>query len=107
VDGQPARRRRRDATRGGRAGRGGRGAGRPLPLARGLRIYAENLAREVVARHGIPGDRPEDADLAIVRLMAPFEPRSDLFLESWFHQGSLDYPPGLQARAIVAGQDNT
>jgi len=33
-----------------------------------------------------------------VRLMAPFEPRSDLFLESWFHQGSLDFPPGLVAR---------
>ena len=30
--------------------------------------------------------------------MAPFEPRSDLFLESWFHQGSLDFPPGLVAR---------
>ena len=43
-------------------------------------------------------ERPEDADVALVRLMAPFEPRSDLFLESWFHQGSLDFPPGLVAR---------
>ena len=34
----------------------------------------------------------------MVRLPAPFEPRSDLFLESWFHQGSLDFPPGLVAR---------
>ena len=34
----------------------------------------------------------------MVRLMAPFEPRSDLFLEAWFHQGSLDFPPGLVAR---------
>ncbi len=76
----------------------GTDAGPILPLAGGLRIYAENLTREVVARHGIPVDRPEDADLAIVRLMAPFEPRSDLFLESWFHQGSLDYPPGLVVR---------
>ena len=76
----------------------GTDAGPTLPLPSGLRIYAENLTREVVARHGIPVDRPEDADLAIVRLMAPFEPRSDLFLESWFHQGSLDYPPGLVVR---------
>jgi beta-glucosidase len=30
--------------------------------------------------------------------MAPFEPRSDLFLEAWFHQGSLDFPPGLVHR---------
>jgi len=73
-------------------------AGPVLPLAGGLRIYAENVAPEVVARHGIPVDRPEDADVAVVRLMAPFEPRSDLFLESWFHAGSLDFPPGLVAR---------
>ena len=73
-------------------------AGPLLPLAGGLRIYAENVTREVVARHGIPVDRPEDADVALVRLMAPFEPRSDLFLESWFHQGSLEFAPGLVVR---------
>src|SRR4029079_5053647 len=73
-------------------------AGPVLPLAGGLRIYAENVAPEVVARHGIPVDRPEDADVAVVRLTAPFEPRSDLFLESWFHAGSLDFPPGLVVR---------
>jgi len=73
-------------------------AGPLLPLAGGLRIYAENVTREVVARHGIPVDRPEDADVALVRLMAPFEPRSDLFLESWFHQGSLEFAPGLIVR---------
>ena len=54
-----------------------------------------------MARHGIPVDRPEDADVALVRLMAPFEPRSDLFLESWFHQGSLDFPPGLVVRTAA------
>ena len=69
-----------------------------LPLAPGLRIYAENVSSEAVARHGTPVERPEDADVAVVRLMAPFEARSDLFLESWFHQGSLDFPPGLVAR---------
>ena len=74
------------------------GAGPVLPLAGGLRIYAENVTREVVARHGIPVDRPEDADVALVRLMAPYEPRADLFLESWFHQGSLEFAPGLVVR---------
>jgi len=73
-------------------------AGPVLPLAGGLRIYAENVTREVVARHGIPVDRPEDADVALVRLMAPYEPRADLFLESWFHQGSLEFAPGLVVR---------
>ena len=35
---------------------------------------------------------PADADVAVVRLPAPFEPRDDLFLEGFFHQGSLDVP---------------
>ena len=38
--------------------------------------------------------------------MAPFEPRSDLFLESWFHQGSLDFPPG-SGRAARSGSPRT
>ena len=77
------------------------GTERRAPCCRcgpGLRIYAENVSPEAVAAHGVLVDRPEDADVALVRLMAPFEPRSDLFLESWFHQGSLDFPPGLVAR---------
>jgi beta-glucosidase len=69
-----------------------------LPLATGTRVYAENLSAEAVAVLGVAVQRPEDADVAVVRLPAPFEPRSDLFLESWFHQGSLDFPPGLVAR---------
>lgn len=69
-----------------------------LPLRPGLRVYAENVSAEAVARLGTQVERPEDAEVALVRLMAPFEPRSDLFLESWFHQGSLDFPPGLVTR---------
>ncbi|HSO65114.1 MAG TPA: glycoside hydrolase family 3 N-terminal domain-containing protein, partial [Ornithinibacter sp.] len=76
----------------------GAGAVSVLPLAPGLRIYAENVGGAAISRHGIRVGRPEDADVAVVRLMAPFEARSDLFLESWFHQGSLDFPPGLVAR---------
>ncbi|HOC12677.1 MAG TPA: glycoside hydrolase family 3 C-terminal domain-containing protein [Propionicimonas sp.] len=43
-------------------------------------------------------ETPDSADVAIVRLPAPFESRSDLFLEAWFHQGSLEFPPGLIVR---------
>jgi beta-glucosidase len=74
------------------------GAGPVLPLRPGLRVYLEGVDPEVAGRHATVVDRPEDADVALVRLMAPFEPRSDLFLESWFHQGSLDFPPGLVSR---------
>jgi beta-glucosidase len=70
-----------------------------LPLASGQRVYAERVSDDALARHGLTRvERPEDADVALVRLMAPFEPRSDLFLEAWFHQGSLDFPPGLVHR---------
>jgi beta-glucosidase len=69
-----------------------------LPLGPGRRIYAEGVEPAAVARLGSPVDRPQDADVAVVRLGAPFEPRSDLFLESLFHQGSLDFPPGLVVR---------
>ncbi|MCU1536281.1 MAG: b [Humibacillus sp.] len=70
-----------------------------LPIGQGLRVYGERIDSAALDRHGLYAvERPEDADLAIVRLMAPFEPRSDLFLEAWFHQGSLDVPPGLVHR---------
>ncbi|GAA2472022.1 glycoside hydrolase family 3 protein [Terrabacter carboxydivorans] len=69
-----------------------------VPLRDGLSVYVENVSPEAAARLGSVVERPEDADVAVVRLTAPFDPRSDLFLESWFHQGSLDFPPGLVAR---------
>ena len=76
-----------------------------LPLREGLSVYVENVSAEAAARLGTVVDRPGDADVAVVRLLAPFEPRSDLFLEAWFHQGSLDFPPGLVSRlARIAAQ---
>jgi beta-glucosidase-like glycosyl hydrolase len=69
-----------------------------LPLRPGARVYAENLGAEAVSRIGEVVERPEDAEVAVLRLAAPFDPRDDLFLESWFHQGSLDFPPGLVSR---------
>ena len=68
-----------------------------LPLHTGMRVYAEGVPEEALAGFRVV-PRPESADVAIVRIGAPFEPRNDLFLESWFHQGSLDFPPGLPVR---------
>jgi beta-glucosidase-like glycosyl hydrolase len=69
-----------------------------LPLRPGSRIYLEGIPVEAVVDLGEVAESPEHADIALVRLAAPFEPRSDLFLEAWFHQGSLDFPPGLVHR---------
>lgn len=60
-----------------------------LPLAPGLRIYAEGFEGTV--------DDPADADVAILRLQAPFEPRGPGF-EAFFHAGSLDFPADEIAR---------
>jgi beta-glucosidase len=72
-----------------------------LPLFAGaeqVRVYSENIGRDALAERALPADDPADADVAIVRLGAPFEHRDDLFLEAWFHQGSLEFPPGLVHR---------
>ena len=77
-----------------------------LPLTTAQRYYLEGVDPAVVTELGgtVVPDAGQ-ADIAIVRLRAPFEPRSDLFLESWFHQGSLEFAPGLVVRmARIAAQ---
>jgi len=71
-----------------------------LPLFAGPRprVYTEGLHEEALQDRADAVSRPEDADLAIVRIGAPFDARDDLFLERWFHQGSLEFPPGLVVR---------
>ena len=69
-----------------------------LPLAAGRAVYVEGLTVAEAARLGEVVDDPAAADVAVVRVPAPFDPRNDLFLEEVFHQGSLAYRPGLVAR---------
>ena len=76
-----------------------------LPLHPFRKIYIEGISPEVVSSFGEVVGTPEDADIALVRLQAPFQPRDDLFLESYFHQGSLEFNPGLIYRlARIADQ---
>jgi beta-glucosidase len=42
----------------------------------------------------------DEAELAIVRLAAPFEPRDTYFLEDGMEQGSLEFPPGVVAEIV-------
>ncbi|HVK35181.1 MAG TPA: glycoside hydrolase family 3 N-terminal domain-containing protein, partial [Microlunatus sp.] len=69
-----------------------------LPLTTPLAVYVEGIPAEEAAKLGDVVTGPADADVAVVRLPAPFDPRDDLFLEGFFHQGSLEYRPGLVAR---------
>jgi beta-glucosidase len=56
-----------------------------LPLGEETRVYADGLAYDGAV------ERPEDADVAIVRRNAPFEPRTNGLLETLFHAGDLDF----------------
>ncbi|NLE98116.1 MAG: glycoside hydrolase family 3 protein [Propionibacterium sp.] len=70
-----------------------------LPLRAGTRVWLEGIDPGAAARCGlVVAEHPGEADASLVRLDAPFEPRDDLFLESAFRQGSLDFPPGLPHR---------
>ncbi|WP_150309209.1 glycoside hydrolase family 3 protein [Planctomonas psychrotolerans] len=71
--------------------------GSVLPLRPSLRFYLEGVAAEAVAGLGTVVDDPAAADVALLRLAAPFEPRDTYFLEAMFHQGSLDFPPEVIA----------
>jgi hypothetical protein len=70
----------------------------PLEVRSERKVYVEGMSEQDASALGTVVGRPEDADLAVLRVAAPFEPRSDLFLESWFHAGSLEFPPGLPVR---------
>ncbi|MCK6079423.1 glycoside hydrolase family 3 protein [Microbacterium sp. EYE_5] len=66
-----------------------------LPVRRDQRIFVQGIDHEVAARYGEVVATPAEADVALVRIAAPYEPRDDLFLEAYFHQGSLEFRPGL------------
>lgn len=67
-----------------------------LPFARGAKLYVEGIASEVAAAYGEVVGSPAEADVAILRLQAPFEQRDTTF-ENFFHAGSLEFPGDVLA----------
>lgn len=65
-----------------------------LPLAPGLRLYVEGINAAVASQYGTVVDDPSAADVAILRIHAPFEKRSTSF-ENYFHAGSLEFSADL------------
>ena len=63
-----------------------------LPLPGRPRLFLQGIAPGTAAAYGRLVDNPADADLAVIRLDTPFEPRSGLF-ESFFRAGRLDFTP--------------
>lgn len=71
-----------------------------LPLVAPRRLFLDGMSAGEAAEFDVVAT-PAEADVAIVRVNAPWEDRDDLFLESWFHQGSLDFPDA-EVRRIEA-----
>ena len=61
-----------------------------LPLQNNSKVYVKNMDKELAAQYFDVVSDIDDADYALLRLEAPFEPREGL-LESVFHQGRLNY----------------
>jgi beta-glucosidase len=74
-----------------------------LPLAAGTRLYVEGIDAERAAGYGRVVATPEEADVIVVRLQAPYEERPTVF-ESLFHSGSLEFPQEVldHVRALAA-----
>ena len=67
--------------------------GKKLPLQMGkLKIYVQNMDPKVAAQYGQVVDKPENADIAILRLNTPFYPvESPIMMARMFHHGDLDF----------------
>lgn len=71
-----------------------------LPFAPGLKLYVEGIAPEIAAAFGEVVRTPAEADIAVLRLHAPYERRATAF-ENFFHAGSLDFPAETLAHVRV------
>ena len=71
-----------------------------LPLSGRPRLYVENVDPDVAARYGEIAERPEDADIAVLRLRAPYEQRDNNLLERLFHSGDLDFKEPEKSRIL-------
>lgn len=71
-----------------------------MPVRDGVKIYVEGMDPAVAGQYGAVVSSPEQADLAILRLNTPFEPRDGDFLERMFHAGDLDFKGEQKAHIL-------
>lgn len=71
-----------------------------LPLQQNVKLYVENVDIGTASQYGQVVEAIEDADLAILRLSTPYEPREG-FLEQFFHSGDLDFKGEEKARLLA------
>lgn len=73
-----------------------------LPLTGRPQLYLEGIAPEIANAYGAATTNLEEADVAILRLDAPFQVRdTGNFLERMFHAGDLDFKAEAKARLLA------
>jgi beta-glucosidase len=71
-----------------------------LPLRGRPKVYVEAIAPKVAAGYAQVVPDLAEADLAILRLDTPYQPRDGNFLERMFHAGDLDFKGEEKARIL-------
>lgn len=67
-----------------------------VPFGPGPKLYVEGIDADLAAQYGQVVATPGEADVAVLRLQAPYEQRGSMF-ENFFHAGSLDFPDEVVA----------
>ncbi len=76
-----------------------------LPLKQKTKVYQEGMNNPGVLRtYGELVGSPEEADVIVLRLRTPFEPRNEYFLEGFFHQGRLYYETAEESAILALAQ---
>lgn len=76
-----------------------------LPLKKKVKVYIENMSTEITGKYATVVDSIADADFAILRLQTPWEPRNGDMIESFFHQGHLNFEKPEQKRILKIAQN--
>jgi beta-glucosidase len=71
-----------------------------LPLRRGIRVYAEGTTEGSLSGYATVVADPAGAEVAILRLKAPWEPSGHGGFVDLFHGGSLEFPPDELERIV-------
>jgi len=71
-----------------------------LPLKNNPKIYIENIEQETAEKYATVVDSLAESDFAVLRLQAPYEPRSGDMIENMFHQGDLDFKEPELSRIV-------
>lgn len=63
-----------------------------LPLQKGIKVFASGVSNtSAFVNYAQLVESPEVADVIVLRIKTPFDPRDEFMLEQFFHQGRLYY----------------